>query len=371
MMVDLSWPALDTAKIKNYAVYCNRSRNLDPVALVDKSATTCSFDIFASPIDTFQYQISAIGKDGIEGPSTAGKLFTTSGVFDIDTISCSVLLTAISHELSFDHKDNIFAHSGNSITKLDSKGNLLNEFAFSEGTAIVSKSVRIDTSGSIYALVGSGNSRSLLKFDNDLRVIRELQLDSAYNFSLAVSSEGAFMLYSTNRYRDSRAFGTQRWKYDPQFNLVEKDTLADTLFINHSVVCKDTTVCCLSTMQTAIYRIVYFDRAFKEISSPVTINALNRFEEYASSVPRGYSPFSSCYLVMKGLFAIIFFASESSPMLLFFNDLLQPVARVPFDFTGFDLYHYFDCKGNSFRISKSGNNRILKCSTANVLGNIQ
>ena len=64
----LTWRAVDTAKITNYAVYCNRSETLAPAATVDKSATTISFDIIASPIDTFRYQISAFGKDGVEGP---------------------------------------------------------------------------------------------------------------------------------------------------------------------------------------------------------------------------------------------------------------------------------------------------------------
>jgi hypothetical protein len=374
MLVHLSWPALDTAKIRNYIVYCNRSKNLEPVAIVGKAVTTHSLDIFASPIDTFQYQITAIGNDGTEGPPTAGKLFVTSGATALDTISCAISLNALSQKLCFDRKDNIFVYSGNKIIKLDSKGNFLGEFAFSDGKTLMSKSVRIDTAGYIYALVvDSGTSESLMKFTNDLQLVRELPLDSAYTFTIAVSASGAFMLLATNRYRNDNTIGTHTWTYDTQFNPVGKDSIPETLSIAHSVTCNDTTVCYLSGTQSTRYRIVYFDPAFKEISSPVDLDARNRFQEFSSSVPPGYQPIPFFYLVVKDLFAVVFVATEPSrSLLLFFDDCLQPVARVPLDLNlSISLSPNFDCKGNLYGISNSDKNAILKLSMVKVLGTHQ
>jgi hypothetical protein len=373
MLVHLSWPAPDTAKIGNYAVYCNRSKNLKPVAMVDNSATVCTFDIFTSSIDTLRYQIAAIGNDGIEGPPTAEKLIVASGAATPDTVSCDISFSNLFQKLNFDSEGNIVVASGNKIFKLDSNGTYRGEFGFSDSTTIDDNSLRIDSAGNIYVLIQSRpRSQSLVKLDNSLRPAGAQPLDSSRNFSIAVSAGGAVMLFSPRRNGRSDSVGTDRWIYDPQFNLIRRDSIPETLAVVHSVFFADTTVCIFSGTEHSRFRIAYFNQAFNETASPITING--RFDGYAASIPQGYWPNSYRFsLVGKDRFAIVCVDPKASrSMLLFFDRSLQTVARVPIDLTGLgSLNLYFDSKGNWYGIPSSDKNTLLKFSIMKVTGTSQ
>ncbi len=378
----LSWPAIDTARIRNYAVYCNRSiKNIEPIAIMDKSATMYSFDIFTSPLDTFLYEISAIGNDGIEGPSTSAKPFVKYSAIDLDTITSAVPLK-LDQEFCFDRNDNIFTFLGYKIIKLDPKGNHLGEFVLScdttGDTARFYTVPCIDTSGNIYALASSRASRLLMKFNNDLQLVREFPLDSSRDFSFAVSAAGAIMLSVPPRpgYNDA---WTYRWIYDPRFNLVEKDSFPETLSILNSVSSNDMTVCLFTHDRFyKRFRVVYFDNTFKEIFSPIDLDSRSGFHELSSMVPSEYEAhLLSMFVVFKNLFAVQYVSTEpSSNMLLFFDDRLQPVARMPFDifYVTCPIFS-FDSKGNCYCVIPDDmnsvppryHNKIHKYSVAKIL----
>jgi hypothetical protein len=374
MRAILSWPAVDTAKIKNYAIYCNRSiKNIKPIARVDKSVTTYCFDVIAKPLDTFVYEVSAIENNGDEGPEAIGKPFVAYSAVKLDTIKCAASL----EELCIDSRENIFTSSGNKIIKLDSKGNKLKEFVLTlettgDSTAGFCKPL-IDSADNIYALVyyiQTGTTRLLMKFNSDLQLIKELPLDSLRQRTIAVSAAGAVMLYAPEWYLDSGVnhYETLRWKYDPQFNLIEKDTVSGKLFIRQSIACNDTTICILDNDQ-GVYRTVYFDGAFKEISSPINFDVQNGFGELLAFVPAGYLPnnFRWFDVVKKNLYTVECYGLEpSNELLLFFDDNLKPVARVPYDPIDLNTYFYYDVKGNWYGVSEADRTTIFKFSMAKI-----
>jgi hypothetical protein len=381
MRVTLKWPAIDTAKIKSYAIYCNRSTNIAPIATIDKSVSTRSFDLVTSPIDTFHYQISAVGNDGVEGPSTAGKLFNKSSAIALRKIIPNVPIEQQwdFQQLCFDQHDHIFIASDSKIIKLDSNGTFLGEFNFACDSGAVKgivqyQQIQMDTAGNIYTLVYSDPSFLLLKFSNDLQIVRELTVDNIKNlnflqYSFAVSATGAFMLQSSYHFEDidTIGYGTRRRVYDPQFNLQTTDSAPGKQRIVQSVKSNDTTIGFVMNdfMGESKIRIIYYNGAFKEISSPVTLDFHDNFKELSSFVPPGLSP-GWFYMGLKDLFAIHYGGKDdSSSLLLFINDRLQPVARVPFE--RFCCALFFDCKGNAYGIPETEKNTIIKYSMTKVL----
>jgi hypothetical protein len=355
MRAVLNWPATDTSKVKNYVIYCNRSaRNLQPAAMVVKSATSFTFDIIAQPFDTFLYEISAIKNDSIEGPSTPAKPLIKYSAIDVDTITSSVFFSPL-QKFSFDRKDNMFTCSNNRIIKLDAKGNYLGDFDISKDTNEINGKINdnqllIDTLGNVYTIVYSGSDRLLMKFNNDLQPIKKVPLDIAGNLSFAVSAEGAIMLFSASQNSSFSTIGTYKWIYDTQFNLIDKDSMSETLFINNSITSNDTTICLLIGGDLSVYRVVYFDHSFKQITASIDIDFFgNDSNGLSSSVPPEYqSRILRLNLVTKNLLMFQCFASTTSPcILLFIDDHLQPVARIPFNNYGM----FF----NSFSVSYNGN----------------
>jgi hypothetical protein len=379
MRAILIWPAVDTSKITHFAVYCNRSENLAPIAKVNKSSTTISFDIIASPIDTFQYQISAFGKDGIEGPSAVARLLVKTRLIAARKITVDAPLDQRG-SLFFDRHEHIFVSYGKKIVKLDSNGNFLGEFLLSDDTGNVARffnfgQARVDTAGNIYALAYSYTpiSERLVKIDSGMHLVREIPIDGvpgAIRHSIAVSAAGSCALYASYGYTAEEAFdyGTHRWVYDQQFNLMERDSVSERLFVENSAACNDTTVVSVFDDFQGRYRIVYCDNAFKGISSPVKLDFRNRFEELSPFVPAGYSPVGSLYSGSKNCLAVKYCAAAPSPpLILFIDDRMRPVARMPYDDNDFFYNLYFDRTGNLYGLSSTEKNTILKYPTARVL----
>jgi hypothetical protein len=372
--VVLTWPALDTAKITHYAVYCNRSiTNMEPVAVVNKSTTTRSFDILTSPFDTLLYEISAIGNDGVEGPSTPGNPIVKYSAFDPDTIRCAVSLDP-TDKICFDREDNFFVVFRNKILKLDSTGKFLCEFVLSDTTTagntyISFDQLRIDTAGNIYALVYIDTSYSIVKLTNDLQLVRELVLGSG-QLTIAVSAAGDILVHCPIR-SGEEPFKTRRRIYDPRCTLVKTDSISEWSVIFNSIAFGDTTVCLINDTYIGNNRIVYYDPAFMEISLPVKLDLQNITQELSASVPADYVR-ERFYLSVKNLFAVQYYDSKSPSMLLFFNDRLQPVARVPYNASMYPFGPFvsfsFDRKGNCYFIPESDEyNTILKFSVAKAL----
>lgn len=368
----LNWPAVDTSKVKNYVIYCNRStRNIKPAAIVDKTETSYTIDIISQPVDTFLYEISAIKNDGIEGPSTQAKPIIKYSAIDVDTITSTVFFNPL-QKFSFDRKDNMFTCINNRIIKLDAKGNYVGDFDISKDTNVVNgklnvKQMPVDTSGNVYALVYSGPDRLLMKFNNDLQIVKKIKFDISGDMSIAVSAEGAIMLFSQAPNSSLSTTGTYKWIYDSQFNLVNKDSLSGTLFINHSITSNDTTICLLINGNLSEYRVVYFDHSFKELFTTVDIDFRYGSNGLSSLVPPQYqASILQLNLVYKALFMIQCFASTTSPgILLFVDDHLQPVARVPFNNYGMFFKSFSgNYNGNCFCVLNDDSTGLMPSITA-------
>jgi hypothetical protein len=381
--VVLKWPQVDTARIKNYTIYCNHSiKNFEPVAIVSKEVTSDTFEIIASPSDTFLYEICAIKNDGANGPTTLANPLIKYSAIGIDTIITPVYFSHF-QKFYFDQNENIFTVLENKLIKLDPKGKIIGEYTFEYDTSAIRattvKQVLLDTAGNIYILIYS-RIRSLLKLTNDLQHVTVLQLENSYNYSFAVSATGSIMLISRG-YWKSGDTGSYRSIYDSQFNLKEKDSIQQEFTIDNSVINNDTTSCLLKDIDVPNYRVSYFDNAFNEISVYFAIDGRNGFYELSPLVPQKYRPNDNMlYQVSEHLFAAYCFGSSPSPnILLFFDNHFQPVARLPL---GKDIYTYgafsFDCKGNGYCIADrdtsdilqtfaADNNSILKFSIATIL----
>jgi hypothetical protein len=374
MRAVLTWPGIDTVKIKNYAVYCNRSENLTPIAIVNKSGTTITFDIIASPIDTFRYQISAVGNDGTEGPPAEGSPFTKSSAITLDKITHTVPLDEApsNYYLFVDRQENICIISHKRISKLDSNGNLLGEYILSSDSIFHQYSfryhqVRIDTAGNLYALISTSGSLSLIKLNDNMKVIQELRIDTVYNdldYSIIVSASGAVMM---NVSYSSQTFSRL---YDPQFQLIDIRSVPERRHIDQSVISGDTAVGLVYNNFQEKYRIVYYDNSFNEISSPVAFDFRDNFLELFSFVPQRYSPIGSFYLGSTDLFALEYYSGEDSPpLLLFIDSRKQAIARMPYDnrycFINGEIF--FSSKGNFYSLSNTEKNIILKYSMVHAL----
>lgn len=376
MRAVLTWPALDTAKIKNFDVYCNRSRNLAPVAIVNKSVTTITFDIVASMIDTFRYQISAVGNDGIEGPPTEGKPFVNTSAIMLDKITHTVSLDKepSDYHLFVDCKDNIYIVGWGKISKIDSKGTFLGEYSaafhfnpyYTPG--LRNYQMRTDTAGNLYVLTRLSDTLRLIKLDNNLKVVQELSIDtlrSGLHYSIAVSANGSVMLNVSYSYQTFTSI------YDPQFRLIDSSYVLERHYIDYSVICGDTIVASEFDDFEKAYRVVYFDSSFKQISSPLTLDFKNDFNQLRSFVPPGYSPFGFFFLGSKDLFTIGYISdSGSSDLLVFIDSRKQAIARMPNDnkdYAGIWCDISFDLKGNFYSLSTTEKNILLKYSMAPVL----
>jgi hypothetical protein len=374
----LTWSALDTAKIRNYTVYCNRPGNLHPAAIIDKSIATCSFDIFASPIDTFRYEISVVGKDGVEGPSVAGKPMVKYNAIRFDTITAPVSLDYVP-DMCFDRHGNMFVSLSEEIVKLDSNGALLRRCTLYPDTSdtidhVTLEKMYVDAAGNIYGMaykLQSPHAWWIMKFSNDLTNVRNFKIDSIQGMqpSIAVSAAGDVLLYAAPD-NPQLSNGTHYRVYDSLFHLKKTGIIPGSFTIDRSLAYGDTTVCLICKDFSHIYQIVYFDPSFEEISTPVKLelNLNSQFEELSPLVPEGYAPYDGVRVVSRNLFALRYFESEEKPpLLLIFDDHLNAVARVPYGGNGFELDVYFNCRGNLHEISSYNSTAIFKCSTAKLL----
>jgi hypothetical protein len=375
MRVLLTWPAIDTAKIKNYAIYCNRSTNLKPIAKADKTASSITFDIIDSPVDTFNYQISAIGKDGTEGPSTEGKPLVKTSAILLNKINVALSLDGLPDDnpIFADYQDNIYLVSRQKITKLDSNGTVLGEFKVSSDTVFYKYplgnfQIRFDTVGNVYALISTSDSLLLLKLNSDLKVIKALPTNSFQSgipYSLVVSAAGAIKV------NESYSFQTFSNIYDPQYCLIETIYVLEKQYIDHSVICHDTIVGLLHDASRGTYRIVFYDDGFHEISSPIAFDRNADCNELTSFVPQGYSPSGSFYLASKDLFAIMYCAeAETTRLLLFIDSRKQAIARMLYDnvgYTGIPNDIFFGSKGDFYSLSAAEKNFLLNYSMTRVV----
>jgi hypothetical protein len=380
----LAWPVLDTAKIMSYAVYCNRSKNLTPIATVGKGVAACTLDIFFSPLDTFRYQVCAVDKKGIEGPPAMGKPFVKYSALAGSKLTCAASLVNTSifgfgfSGLCFDQHKNIFVTSDYKIVKLDSLGSVIGEFPASRDTGAARSSLdnfevfqtRIDTAGNIFAMVNSRcesvfscSSVSIVKISNDLKFLQEISIDSvngSQRFSIAVSATGALALY-VSRYKDGFDYGTQIRTYDQQFNLVKTDSAPERLYLERSIACKDTTIGFIAAQSRNALRVVYFDASLNIIATPVTLDYMEIYTQFDN-------PSSPSFLGFKNLFAIGHSEAGKSPAhLIFIDGRLQPVARLPLPGEEYCPSNIsFDERGNIYWISGAENNTIIKYSIEKV-----
>jgi hypothetical protein len=387
MIVTLAWPAVDMAKITRYNLYCNRSKNPDTIAAIDKSMTTCALDLITSSIDTFRYQIAAIGNDGVEGPAAVGEVFVKTGI---------IALGKKSHLESFpnssyyfiDWRENRYIGSDREIVKYDSNGTFMGRYVLpgdmdtvhgntvvigSDDTAaryiapdnsdsgylhIYFRSFAYkgtDSAGNLYALNSSRVYRSLIRFDDKLNVVRERPIDDSINsiwsYSMAVSATGSVLVYR-NLNIESRinpsGYNTVVTVYDSNLNIVEYDSITAFRSICNSATYGNSVSCIVFVGPRERFRIINYDNNFKEISSSDEFQP-ERFDGFSSFVPpEYYGTITELHLTSPGLYAFEYEPKGGSApgYLLYVNSQKQAVARVALEHTA--GMHFFDNKGNIY-----------------------
>jgi hypothetical protein len=353
MMVTLTWKLIDTALISGYSLYCNRTKNLTPLVTVDNSCSTQTFDLAFSPIDTFTYQVAAIGKSGLEGPALTGKTFVkTSGVTLGKMIRYPPPEVRLGgYSLFIDSDENIYLSTPSDIIKIDSTGAVLARYQIANDTdGVFQGSLKGDDAGNLYILK-SGAHFSLVRFDANLHVRSELPLSGSL-FSFAVSRNGLILeLYNVSPsvpevfLTDSNTKMTVN-VYDSNFITLNDYDAAGEFFINYAENFTDTLITIEKLYQQGgnySNVIFYRDNAFNIISYFNDFCFLNKY------VPENFN--FSCYNVLgpKGIIGSCYYQSGVPDGVLFilFNNQKQVLARIP--------GNQIKCLSGNFSFGKSGN----------------
>jgi hypothetical protein len=352
--------------------------------VASRSAATYLVDLVTPSAETLSYQISAVGKDGVEGPA-AGAAAVVKPALASSELSPGVLPEGWPNNMRFiiDSKRNFILFSSfnnnHTITVLDSGGSPLRELTLPSNSLTWGifwnwQIFFTDTAGGIYTLMRSYDvtdfSVSIVKFPSgrttpDIVTIRHCNPD--YRYSMAVSAKGSVLLYAANRWGASGAGDTTfAWKFNPAVDLVATDTIMEIRHIANSTAFADSVVCFMpdaAASSLTCSRVFYFSGDFDSIHASAAFS-LADFQGLSASVPQGYSLPVAVYMGFKGIFAFLYFPNgtggEDLPLIMFVNEKKQPIGRIPF-YYGSDLA--FDYDGNCWVI---GDQPLIKYPTAHL-----
>ena len=362
---------------------------MDPVVTVANSVSTVSFDLVASPVDTFVYQIAAVGKDGIEGPAAQGNPIINTSAVTCSKIHFTPPFVGSIAGLCIDRHGTMYVNFYDAILELDSTGIILgtayvpvnypvNFSAFGKTNLPVDQ-MRTDSAGNFYSLhyLRGQNGRreaTIMKMKSGLAVSRELPIadfNENCEYSMAVSAQGIILLYaeSPRISADSAPASTRVQIFDSAFTKIADYSIPQRRYISNAFAGDDTVLCLVSDKTQDNYRIISFDNNFSEISVQVTLDFKDLFPDFASSVPQEYTnPGSWPYFGFKNIFGLRYYPNypNTIEMLFIFDDQKLPIARIPYT-NELNQGIFFGYGGNIYRVSSNDPNTILKYSLAGML----
>jgi hypothetical protein len=369
MNVTLSWKAGDTAPVDSFAIYCNRENNITPMLTIANTITTATLDIIALPVDTFVYQIAAIGKDGWEGESVVAEPVVKRSAFTATSLDLP--------DLDYDPYSNPCVNNGtvynigsesstNSIGKLASDLTIEKTYSFGKEAMIWYESKpSFDREGNVYILVNKTDTTSefcIQKFDRNLNPLGQCRLgrvSGAYNLTFAVSPDGSILVYTAIDWLNTKnsslvndkIYTTVIRVFDPDFELVSEtdirgkrkiqesvingETVTAMIYVNNHQDLKDAltradTIAILSLTRNdwALEQIVKFDAQFTAIG---TIHG--DFTDIDRNKPAFYTLLLHDVNLQRGSWCIGRYHTDEqtlpSSVLYFADDQGKVVARIP------------------------------------------
>jgi hypothetical protein len=267
MTANLRWKIGDNAPIDSIAVYCNREKNLTPVFKTSSAVSSVTLDIIASPIDTFVYQIAAIGKDGLEGEPVVAQPFVkysaitmTQRTLSPDFASYGRDMFGVTHGIMYSIGRTVGQNGdreGSTIKKISGDYAIEKTIYYPKPPNLddifEGKRLRFDGNGNFYAMFSVFDTAfyySIDEFDKDLNVVNQFPIGREMDeFSFAVSSNGSILLYAAlNVIADSNGNvlrgsldSTEVRVYDSEKRLISEYGLPGKLMIKNALI-KDQTV---------------------------------------------------------------------------------------------------------------------------------
>ncbi len=360
MTVTVRWKPLDTALIGGYSIYCNRAKNLAPVLTVGKSCSTHTFDLAYSPVDTFTYQVAAVGKNGVEGTALSGRTFvTTPGLILTKTIRYQSPWPEFGPGgMYIDHWGNIYLVGSLYVYKLDSTGALLAKLGLPDDTTgYFCSDIQGDDSGNIY--IRKETPDYLVRLDKNLHVRAQLRVDLPYNgFSFAVSRQGSVLIRDEMAVYDSNLTRIQDAPDDGRMIISLAANFGDTL-----VTVEDAQTNYGTPDQ---YNLVYSDRCFAVTSR------VDDFDYVTDNIPSDFIFRSFSCIGPGGLVGASF--NELSPTvgddamikktLMAFFTRTKIVGRIPATLFGKEFFYLmaFSKSGDLYVCPREGEPVIYKYS---------
>jgi hypothetical protein len=385
MKVTLAWGSLDSADISKYVLYCNREKNLSPVTVVDSSMRKMTLDILTFPLDTYTYQIAAVGKDGMQGPTTKGNSFVNESTIKIMEISigtkieCNTVLSGI----TAGKNGNLYIYNQKTISKIDSNGMLLNTKSFPAGALSKGQRMLTDNDGNLYCIFyrntsNTGDSSedfpdsplvshntSIFKYDQNMNFVKKLMFKENMgitNITFAIGGDGSIIVY----YTSNGLKGFSDWKdvddttfvevYGSDFVLRSSYKIANEIReIENSLIYNDTIIAQVRINEWDNFQIIYFDNQFTKIRSVSTFDFLDAFTTTQVK--------SSLQMCSPNLWSIYAYTpDEKFSYLLFFNNKNEVVSRMLYNDFAYNTHYGFN--GIFYEFSNSKENVILKYSSA-------
>jgi hypothetical protein len=304
MTVTLRWKPRDTALINGYSIYCNRAKTMTPLLTVNKSCSTHTIDLAFSPVDTLCYQVTAIGRDGVEGPPLLGRNFVrTPRLTLIKTIRYQKLdFRDVPNGLFVDRRENIYLVGSLDIFRLDTSGAVKARLSLPSGEpGYFTGTIQGDDSGNLY--IGKydrlGNS-FIIRYDSEFHVLSELPLPT-FDYTFAVSGQGSILVL----YRDKIAPGG--WSVDVYDSSLTRMSTAPAAHgrdaIDRAVNFNDTLVT-VEHASPGPYNIVYRD------NSLATKGYVGNFDFLNDYAPSNFNFTYFSVLGPHGLFGAHFMSDE-------------------------------------------------------------
>jgi hypothetical protein len=330
MEAKLSWTSDDTDIITSFNIYCNREKNIIPVTTVGGAVRSVTVDFVVAPLDTFTYQIAAVGKDEWEGPPVKAAPF----------VNISAVVDSPEPQPAFEtgeqylfNKFGAYAFStGGGISKRDREFTLVKEITYPARLANGSLPFGSDGGGNIDVLFEADTdfNGAIVKFNKDLDIIGTHPLPflaGPYDISVAEGSGGSLLVvYSRGSAQwPSRPEDTTIvYVFDREFNLTSQARYGGFREILQSVSFADTTIAIMESNAWSGKRVFHYDAAFSIIKIDSTCNLPD------APMPAGYEKAD----VLQSCYNDLFFGgceSSANPatILYFFNDKKEIIARCP------------------------------------------
>lgn len=349
MFVSLSWPIPDTSKIISYALFRKGRLVKDTMWILDKGNNSFVDDAIGLDGDSLSYQIAAIGKNYKEGFRTTSTILYICSIVqcvkEIDMSSFSAGIDPYIVTLSVDKLDRLFLVGWYGIYNLDSNGTVQRDYRLEKQDSDNKlSSLQSDNLGHLYILKRAVDTQSVVKFDADLNVISQTQINTGCQFFLVAGNNGPF--YTFYEVKDSSTgnyIGTTIKEYDSAFTL-RKEFNSNHLLTYNPARVRDTFV--VHEYLSGNYSAPFYDPSFSLLSDIVTDTMYIRFygnPQYSREINYDgifAAPFGIFVSVFKGNFR------NCSSLLLFTDRNGKFLARVivPSEWGGL----VFDSKGNFY-----------------------